>query len=286
MRRGRNLFAPGAILLLTLGLVACGGGTSPEEEKAAQDTEELAWLEKTKSELDAKRQELREMRAQVTGAQVTGGEDAAEEDAAEEDAAEGGAAGDAAESDATEAAEAAPLSPEEVLAAQEEETIALAEEFSTRLIGFINTQDIFEGEPLTETQRKAFDMKTDEEILIAKGYIERGGDYQGAINVYITALNADPENEKLLAAKAEAESLRYMTEDRFSQVKKKMTQDEVREILGTPKHSNIREFDNGAIGWFYRKEEPRTAAGVYFEEKDGEYVVYRSAFDAMKDDDE
>ena len=140
------------------------------------------------------------------------------------------------------------------------------------------------GEPLTEIQRAAFDMKAGEDILVAKEYIEKAGNYQKAIDIYTTALLADPESEKLQAAKAEAEAMRYMTEERFAAAKKGMTREEVRAALGTPKPSNVREFEKGVIGWFYPKEEPRTAAGVYFREKKGVYVVYSADFDAIKAD--
>ena len=160
----------------------------------------------------------------------------------------------------------------------------MTEAFTGQLAGFINSQEIYEGEPLTEIQRAAFDMKDDEDILVAKEYIEKAGNYQKAIDIYTTALLADPTSEKLMAAKAEAEAMRYMTEERFAAAKKGMTRDEVRALLGTPKPTNVREFEKGVIGWFYPKEEPRTAAGVYFREKKGVYVVYSADFDAIKAD--
>ena len=76
----------------------------------------------------------------------------------------------------------------------------LTELFTGQLADFINSQEIYEGEPLTEVQRAAFDMKADEDILVAKEYIEKAGNYQKAIDIYSTALLADPESEKLLAA--------------------------------------------------------------------------------------
>ena len=76
-----------------------------------------------------------------------------------------------------------------------------------------------------------------------------------------------------------------MTEERFAQVKKKMTRDEVREILGQVMLSNLREYpERGVIGWFYRKEDGGAAA-VYFREKrkgDDNWVVYDTNFNAVK----
>ena len=141
---------------------------------------------------------------------------------------------------------------------------------------------MYEGEPLTEVQRAAFDMKGDEDILIAQEYIDAAGDYQRAIDIYIQSLAFDPDNEKIQAAKAEAETLRYMTEERFGAVDKGMTEAEVQAALGTPMRMNVREFEEGLLGWFYPKEAPNTAAGVFFQEKDGAMEVYKVDFNAVE----
>ncbi|MCG8454860.1 MAG: outer membrane protein assembly factor BamE, partial [Holophagales bacterium] len=104
------------------------------------------------------------------------------------------------------------------------------------------------------------------------------------IGIYDQALSSDPENELLLAAKAEAEALRHMTEERFSQVEKGMSQEEVRELLGTVKSTNVRDFtERNRIGWFYRKEDGG-AAGVYFKpgKAEGEWTVESLDFDAVE----
>jgi outer membrane protein assembly factor BamE (lipoprotein component of BamABCDE complex) len=99
------------------------------------------------------------------------------------------------------------------------------------------------------------------------------------------AQNLDPDNEKLAAAIAEAEAFRYMTKERLATVKKNMTQKEVRALLGTPKVQNVREFDQGVIGWFYPKEEPNTASAVFFRERKGVLKVYKTDFEAVKSQD-
>ena len=272
MPSGRTLFALTSILLLSLGVVACGGGGDGETETAGYDAEEWAWLQQTKTDLDAKRAQLAEMAA----AETEGGDDA---EATEEDGGgEDGATEDGAtEGDGAETAEALP-SAEDIQA----EINKLGEEYNTRLANFINSQEMYEGEPLTEVQRAAFDMKGDEDILIAQEYIDAAGDYQRAIDIYIQSLAFDPDNEKIQAAKAEAETLRYMTEERFGAVDKGMTEAEVQAALGTPMRMNVREFEEGLLGWFYPKEAPNTAAGVFFQEKDGAMEVYKVDFNAVE----
>ena len=130
--------------------------------------------------------------------------------------------------------------------------------------------------------RQALGMKSDEDIVLAQEYIDKGGEYGRAIEIYKQLLISDPDNEKVLAAKALAEEMRYMTEERLGEVKKGMTEDEVRELLGTPKGTNVREFDNGVIGWFYPKEERYTAAAVFFRDKEGVLKVYQTDFEAVK----
>lgn len=270
MRCARTLSALSITLLAGLMLAGCAAQTE-EEDRAAAQAEAWATLQQAKADLDAKRQELRALR------------ESAESDAAEGEAAEG----EAAPTEGQEAAEGeAGEPPPKPVEALQKEVNKMAEEFTGQLAAFINSQEIYEGEPLTEVQRAAFDMKADEDILVAKEYIEKAGNYQKAIDIYTTALLADPTSEKLMAAKAEAEALRHMTEERFAPVKKGMTRDEVKALLGTPKPTNVREFEKGVIGWFYPKEEPRTAAGVYFRKRKGEYVVYSADFEAIKADEE
>ena len=266
----RNLSAFMAVLVLGCGLIACESGPTPEELQAAQNAEAWAQLQQQKSDLDAKRQELLDARDQLAAA----GSEEAEESSEGEEGAEGEGE--------------APMTAEELQAKAEElqgEVNDLGDGFMSALAEFINNQGLVEGAELTEVQRAAFDMKASEDILVAKEYIDKGGDYQRAIEIYTTSLIFDPTNELLLAAKAEAEELRYMTEERFEQVKKGMSSEEVRALLGIPKASNLQTFDNGVVGWFYPKDPAiavRAAAGVYFEEKKGELEVYKADYNAIK----
>ena len=266
MLRGKRLLALPAIALAIFALVGCESGPTEEELQAAKAAEDWAALEQAKAELDGKRNELATLREQIAA-----GDDAEAAEPAEGEEGEEGAE--------------APPSPEE-LAAQadtlQQEVYSLADKFGGLLAQFINDQGISVGGELTEVQSQAIRMKSDEDMELAADYINRGGEYQRAIDIYTQALQFDPDNEELQAAKAEAEANRYMTEEKLATVKKNMTEDEVRGLLGTPKTQNVREFDGGVIGWFYPKEEPNTAAAVFFQEKSGALKVYKTDFEAVK----
>ncbi|MEM7582630.1 MAG: outer membrane protein assembly factor BamE [Acidobacteriota bacterium] len=277
MRRGTSLFALISLSLACLIMIGCEQ-VSEEELKAAKDAEEWAWIAQAKTDLDAKREEIKALHERIASGEEpseSGEEPSEEANATDEQDADG------AEGSEGEAPAAEPTLAEQAEAMQEELN-TLTQSYSDRLFQFINDQQIGVDSEPTDIQRQALSFKSDEDILLAKEYIEKGGDYQRAIDIYTQSLLIDSDNEKLKAAKAEAESLRYMTEERLDQVKKGMTQEEVRALLGTPKHSNVREYDNGGVGWFYPKEEPRTASGVFFQAKNDVLEVYNTDFNAIK----
>lgn len=278
----RNLLAL-SIALLALLAGACAPDTSEEDARTAAQAEEWAGLQQAKADLDAKRQELSELKAMIAGGMP---EEEGEADGGGEEApaeGEGGAKGEGGAEGEVEDT----MTPEEKLATLQEAVDTGAGEFIGRLADFLNSQDLYEGQELTEVQRAAFDMKASEDVLVAQEYIDKAGNYQKAIDIYTSSLLADPTSEILLEAKAKAEDLRYMTEERFATVKKKMTQDEVRDLLGTPKPVNVREYeDRGIIAWFYPKEDRGRAAGVYFRERKDVWTVYNLDYDAVKADEE
>lgn len=260
-RTSTKLAALAAILTLSLS-AACG--PSQEEQLAAARADGLKALEDAKAALDAKRQELAQLRQELADL-----EDAAE---SAEEAAEGE------EVDAE--ARAAEL--ESSIAQLQEETAAEADELTSAIVEFINQDPPIEGEPLSETQQAAIRLKSAEDMLVAREHIQKGGDYRRAIDIYQQALLVDPENEDLQAALEEAEANRYMTEERFAQVRKGMSESDVRETLGTPFYRNIREYpDRGVIAWFYATNEDGAAAAVWFRGEEGEREVYQTKFDAV-----
>lgn len=264
MRR-RALVALATLTLAVVGLVACGPQevVDPAAEQAAED---LAWLKENKPVIDAKRQELRELRARLADEVPEG---------------EAGSEGE------TEGELPTPEELEAQATAVQAEVENLTDQVGQRVVSYINNSGISVGAELTEDQRFAVGVKIDEDILVAQEYIDQGGDYVRALDIYQQVRALDPEHEALLAKIAEAEELRWMTEERFKQVKKKMTQDEVRELLGQVHRSNLREYldrNPPVIAWFYKKEDGGAAA-VYFKESrkgNGNWRVYEADFNKIK----
>ncbi|MEM6456762.1 MAG: hypothetical protein AAF772_16845 [Acidobacteriota bacterium] len=272
--RLRHPALTGAAALLTLLLVACGGKASIEEQAAAANVAAYQALEDAATALAAKRTEITDLRAQLATAPAAGDE-----------------AAPSGEGEATtegDAAAEAPMTAEAIearIAALGQEVENDAAALSTQIGEFLSTQEMYEGEPLTPEQAGAIRIKSTEDIQVAREYIEKGGDYQRAIDIYSQSLTLDPDNEALQTALAEAEANQYMTEERFAAVEKKMTQDEIRATLGQVNLRNVKEYDDGAVvAWFYRKEDGG-AAGVFFNETkkgNGEWQVYDIKFDAVK----
>jgi tetratricopeptide (TPR) repeat protein len=164
----------------------------------------------------------------------------------------------------------------------QKETEGLADEFNRRLVEFLNADPPVQGEPLNPRQKAALRMKSDEEIHLARTYIEQGGDYQRAIDIYKEAMLVDPDNPRLKEELANAEARRYMTLTTFSQAQKGMDQDEVRRLLGQPNLNNVRAYpDRNVVGWFYPRDTSGTAAAVWFHKEDGRLVVYLTDFEAL-----
>jgi hypothetical protein len=163
------------------------------------------------------------------------------------------------------------------------QTEAIAREFNRRLVDFINADPPVQGEPLRERQQAAIRMKSDEDIVLARRFIERGGDYQRAIDIYREALVVDPANPRLREELARAQARRYMTRQTFAQIQEGMDQEEVRRLLGQPNLHNVRAYpDRGVVGWFYPRDASGAAAAVWFHLEDGRYTVYLHDFDALR----
>lgn len=162
------------------------------------------------------------------------------------------------------------------------ETEALTLEFNRRLVELINADPPVQGEPASERQKAAIRMKSDEEIVLARQFIEQGGDYQRAIDIYKEALAVDPGNPRLREELARAQARRYMTRETFGQVKEGMEQQEVRRLLGQPNLHNVRDYpDRGVVGWFYPKDASGAAAAVWFHKEGGRAMVYLLDFNAL-----
>jgi len=223
-----------AVLMLALAVnLGCGAETAEEDNQAtAQQEEAWAAVEAQKAELDAKRAELAQARA----------------------------AGDAEPAEGEEAAEPA-VDVDQLEAEVAEE----AEALYTAVVDFLNNSGMVEGEPPTERQQAALDMKVEEDMLLAQEYIDRGGNYPKAISIYQDSLQFAPDNAELQAALARAEEMRY--------------QDEVRNAIGQPNLSNIKKFpEDNVEAWFYAVDANGSAAAVWFRERNGQMMSYKLNF--------
>ena len=256
-----------AVVLLTVATLTffgCGGEGTTKVDQALEA--EWAWLLESKQTLDAMRAE----RAALLMKQ----EDLAQTEDADEPV-EGDAVAEAAET----------MKPEVSAADLESKIYALSDEFGTRLVGFINDPANAQvvGQPPSERQTAALHLKSSEDIVLAQEYIEKGGDYRRAINIYEETLRVDPGNADVIAALEQANQDRWMSEERFSLAEKGMSDTMVRRILGQPLPSNIRPYpEKKVVAWFYPSGEDKGAAGVYFKEDDsGNTEVYQTKFDAV-----
>ena len=237
-----------AFLLAFAALGAAFAGCSrsspaPDEQGREAGAEaEWSWIRGTKRELDARRRELARL----------------------------------------EAAQPRNAPAPAALTALREEVRGLSEELNRRLVDFLNARPPVAGEPLAGRTLEAVRMKSDEDVRLAREHIEKGGDYQRAVEIYEAALAVDPDNPRLRQELASAQARRYMTAERFAQVREGMTQDEVRSLLGQPNLNNVREYpERGITAWFYTKDSQGAAAAVWFQRQAKGSLVYQADFDAL-----
>jgi outer membrane protein assembly factor BamE (lipoprotein component of BamABCDE complex) len=230
-------------------IVLPGCGPRQEERQDARQAEvtvaQWDWLQQTKQRLDEQREHLAQLEAL--------------------------------------AAKAGPgKPPSEELLRLRQEVDGLGEEFNRRLVEYVNTH-ASSGETPGERQLAAIRMKSDEDILLARRYIEEAGDYRRAIEIYETALAADADNPRLRTELETAKARRYVTRERFALVREGMAQDEVRRLLGPPNLQDIRDYpERGVTAWFYPKDASGAAAAVWFRKGDASPEAYQLDFDAIQ----
>jgi hypothetical protein len=259
MPAARRLTAFALALAFALG---CTGSPAEERELEEARQREWAWLEATQKQLAAKRQEAAALRQQVLNAT-----------APETPAVEGQPppAGSRAELDAK-------------LLALETELRAQAVSFGRRLAAYLNKLPAGRNQEQSPLQKQALRMKSDEDIAIAQEWIDKGGDYRRAIEIYETQLSLDPGYDRLEQALARAQQMRYVTAERFAKVTNGMTPAEVLAVLGPVNLHNAHEYpEQRILAWYYPRE-GAGASGVYFRPDDERdvYVVYQTTFEVQR----
>lgn len=259
----KNVLTLAPLCLALAAMLACGPDGPTQEEIAAAREADVAEAEQAKMALDDLRAEQAELRNKLEGEVEEGAEEL--EELTEEARQELQAQIDALDLKIGEA----------------------AEQLSGMIAEKVNANPPLQGEPLDEYQQRLIDIKVDEDLMTGKEWIDKGGDYAKAINIYKSLLPLDPDNERVNAALETAEADRYMTEERFSQVKKGMSENDVRAVLGPVNLRHVRKFPepSDVTLWLYQREDGN-AAGVYFREQKGKRVVYSIDFDAVVKDEE
>ncbi len=259
MRRSR--FLPcGIAVLVVFGLLSgCSRGPS-KEELARQEMEgQLATLQQ-------QFQDLQQVRADLSAAQVS----LVEIEAMKER--------DRGEEQMVQLAEL-PAQIEDLNATKDEQYEAV----QATLADFLNLAlNEFPEDPGTI---EGLNIYADEAILIARDTIFQAGDYKKAIDQldaassYYDSLDLPPY-QPLVDEIATLRDMRLITRERFDLVKKNMTMDEVKEIVGYPYYQNIqRNEKQGVETWLYRKNEGGAAA-IYFKMKTSK--MYNKNFEAVK----
>ncbi len=257
-----NVLAPASLCLVLASVLACGPSGPTEEEIAAARDADVVEAEQAKKALEDLRAEQAELRTKLEGEVEEGAEEVEE---------------------LTDEARQGLQAQIDALDLKIDEA---AEQLGALIAEKVNANPPIQGEPLDPYQQRLIDIKVDEDLMTAQEWIDKGGDYAKAINIYQSLLPLDPDNERVNAALEAAEADRFMTEERFSQLKKGMSEDEVREILGPVNLRNIRPYtDRGVTLWLYLREDGN-AAGVYFRERRGKQAVYSFDFDAVVKDEE
>jgi len=259
MKRSRFLPFSVAVLVAIALISGCSRGPSEEELAQARFEEQLAELQNQYQVLEERRAELADATAALAELEAIRERDLTDEQKAE--------------------LEALPAKIEELTLARDE-AFDLAQ---GSLADFLNVAlNDFPEHPATVD---GLNIYSDEAILIARDTVLKAGDYKKATEQLASAISyyeslSLPVYPKLAETLAELQEMRFITQERFDLVKKNMTMDEVKEVVGVPYYQNIQiDEKRGVETWLYRKAEGGAAA-IYFRIKTGK--TYDKKWDAVK----
>lgn len=168
-------------------------------------------------------------------------------------------------------------------AARDADNAASYDDLQTKLANFLTIAlNDFPSDPETLDGLRIY---SEEAMAYADDAISTAGDYKKAIDQLEIAKGyylqiGKPVYEPLTARIAELGKQRFVTQERFDRIAKGMSEDQVREVAGTPYYRNVREdTEKKVISWLYPKRDGGAAA-VYF--KMDNRKVYGKDFDAVK----
>jgi hypothetical protein len=250
----------GIAILVALGLVSgCSRGPSEEELHQAQFEEQLVTLQQQNEDLQQARADLAASETSLAEIEAVRERDRTDEQKA--------------------ALESLPATIEEQGAARD----TAYEVVQATLADFLNVAlNDFPDHPATA---QGLNLYSDEAILIAEDTVAMSGDYRKAMNQLDSASSyydsiGLPPYQPLIDRIASIDEMRFITQERFELVKKNMTMDDVKEIVGVPYYQNIQVDEKRKVEtWLYRKREGG-AAGIYFKTTNNK--VYNKNFEAVK----
>ena len=248
------------LVIVSLSLVnGCSRGPSEEELKQAELAAQFAAITQLHETLTQARADLAS--AQASLAEI---EALAERERSEDQKA---------------LMEELPAQIEELTASQD----ATFEELQANLAEYLNVAlNDFPDSPDTV---RALEIYSQEAMIVAADIVAKSGDYKKAIDHRASAQSLFEQSglttyQPLVDRLKELDDWRFITQERFDQVKKDMTKEEVIEVVGVPYYQNIKvDEKRGVEMWLYRKREGGAAA-ISFRTKTGK--VYHLNFDAVK----
>lgn len=137
------------------------------------------------------------------------------------------------------------------------------------LTGFLNKW--VNDAPTNPAVLRGLRLYADKAIRNADTFMTASGNYVRAIEILQNASRifedvGEEVPEDLTEALGMAREYRYLSKERFDQIARRMTEDEVRAITGTPNFHNVREGESGGrkiITWLFQRADGEVAA-VYF----------------------
>lgn len=153
----------------------------------------------------------------------------------------------------------------------------------TALANFLNVA--LNEMPQAPETREALRLYADEAIRNAQDFIDQAGNYGKALDLlqtskgYFDAVNL-PVPDDLAKAIDTAQTMRFLSQDRFDKVQKGMTFDEVKAVTGTPFYANVHEQEvrgKKITTWLFNRADQGVAA-IYFEKG----KVYATQWDLKK----